>query len=145
MKCDRCGWDQDPNEIRLPPEIEGWPEELPPPPPLPNLGPPHPTGVCPSPFEIGEQVWWDVAEACPDLPPIRGFFAGLHSFNSPSYTLEDGAWVVRGTGYGLAGAWLIVDKSSVLPGHPEFDEGKLAVRFNDLTSVGRWPVSVGDA
>ena len=144
MKCERCGWEQDSNDPPAPPEIEGWPEFLPPPPPLPDLGSPHPVGVCPSPWKIGDVLYYDMAGGFPDLPPIRAYFAGINSFSSPSYYLDGDSWVVEEPGYALNGAKIILDKKSVHPDLPYTgDETGMVVLFANLTAAERWPVIVG--
>lgn len=143
MRCERCGWELDTQVNYPPPDMSGLPPNLPPLPPLPTLGAPH-TGACPSPYRIGQEVWWDLGGATPDLPPVLGYFTGLAGFAGPSYVLEGNKWSKEGAQFEICAAKIKLLPESVLQEHLDvfsnlLDE-ELEVRFDDLTVAERWPV-----
>ena len=138
--CERCGWEH----VELPPpEIEDWPEDLPPPPPLPSSMEQHPAGVCCSPFAIGASVFWDLGGANPDLPPILGRFQKLVEIVGPTYHLEGRNWVMDSSPKPVR-AIFCVEASSIIQEHKEIFGPTLKEPFETniccLTAAARWPV-----
>lgn len=144
MSCQRCGWCGGPvGEISS--RVENWPDNLPPPPPIPGYDP-HPPGTCSSPFRIGDKVVWSGGGMADDLPPLRGEFAKLRSFDGPDYTLEEGIWKKVADATPSVG-FVKFDKSSITPAHqklfaPEINEEIYPVAVGDLTSATKWPTVV---
>jgi len=142
MSCQHCGWD---GSDRKPPAVnlEDWPEGVPPPPPLPPFAR-HPEHSCPSPFKIGDEVFW-TGEAGADLPPVQAVFLELTGFCGPQFVLKPTGWeIIRAAVPAVAK--IRVEEELLLPEHrrvyPEFAviEDHYKVLFKDLTLRKKWPV-----
>ena len=140
--CDRCGWKWDAMAV-APSHIEDWPPDVPEPPPLPAIANPHPSGGCPCHLSIGQEVFWDLGESCPDLPPVRAVFFRMESFEGPEFMLRNNEWVMMSEPVGKA--IIEIDKNSVHPDilrdFPNLLEPEFHVVFlEDLTDTKRWPI-----
>jgi hypothetical protein len=139
MKCERCGWDfARPHNIPEP-KLPGW--KLPPLPPYK----PHPIGLCPSPFAIGDTVYWNLAGRDDDLPPIRGRFSCLTAFVGPEYDLNNGVWREKMRPIPSKGVFEI-DGSSVSAQHINLLGSQLQeewrcfpVDLEDIVPAAHWP------
>lgn len=146
MKCSRCGWDPV-NQQPGPTEVQDWPDHLAKPPPLPAVPDPHPPGsACPSPYAVGDKVWWALGGVAGDLPPIKGTFKRLTQFEGPEFELENGAWKSVAEVKASAG-FLVLDESTILQEHHDLFGAKLAekakefpVSFNFCVPVAKWPI-----
>jgi len=143
MKCERCGWDTERRPLK-PLEVTNWPEGLPAPPPLPDYEP-H-GNTCPSPFAVGDVVYWDMGGLAEDLPPILGRFICLTHFHGPDFRLDDGVWVQEGETFPTLGI-IEINEASVLQEHreiigPDLDEKKLCfpVLLGECHPAVKWPV-----
>ena len=148
MRCDRCGWEWDPEKLQEIPEITGWPDDVEHP-PLPPLHPPHPVDRCPSPYAKGDMLWWDMGGRAPDLPPILATFTKLAAFTGPEFRLEDGQWISLNDGGAPCEALIILEPPSVTQDHVPYledflnsEETALLVHLRDCTPVARWPVLI---
>jgi hypothetical protein len=140
--CERCGWIHAPTEQ---PQIVNWPEDIPSPPPLPALINPHPIGRCCSPFAIGDALYWDMAGANPDLPPLKVRFTELTEIGGPSYHVENDEWVLDEEPKAIT-AEIVVVKEDVLQEHVMLFgcalHNPFLVKIENLTPLARWPVLV---
>jgi hypothetical protein len=150
MRCERCGWEWDPNKSQPAPEIVGLPPGTSYP-PLPLLHPPHPVDRCPSPFAIGDTVWWDMGGKAPDLPPILATFIGLSGFTGPEFNLENDEWVPVNDGGAPFEGSLLLESTSVLKEHIpylgdflEAESSEVVANIRDCTDVERWPTLVAE-
>ena len=144
VTCARCGWTWD-QTVSIPTKIADWPSGLPEPPPLPKEANPHPRGNCPSPIVVGQEVFWDLGESVPDLPPVRAVFNRLDSFEGPAFILQDETWVKTSEAVGKAA--IKIDKNSVHPGLLDHFPNLLnfdahVVFLDDLTAVNKWPIII---
>ena len=97
---------------------------------------------------MGDRVYWNVGYTCPDLPPVRGTFERLHSFEGPEFTLIDNKWVKMREPVGKA--IFKIDSNSV---HPKLFEkfpdlstkDELVVFLEDLVAVDKWPLLIPPA
>ncbi len=128
------------------PEVIDWPANLPPPPPLPVPPDPHPTDVaCPSPFAMGDKVWWTLGGAGEDLPPIKGTFKKLTQFDGPEFVLEDGRWKhvrspVASRGHICLDETTILFEHRLLLGDKLSSAADLPVALNFCVPVAHWPI-----
>lgn len=138
--CTRCGWDCS-LEYQLPDKIEGWPSDLPCPPLPPEFVINHPE-VCPSPFEVGEKLYWDLDGEDPHGPPLLVRFKKLEEIASGDFTLKEGKWVRISE----PSAYLAVvraEPEGIQPSHEEtYGEvlmQDMIVMISGLTAASRWP------
>ena len=139
--CSRCGWNLEPVSVQ-PLVLEAWPEGIPKPPPLPADANPHPHDSCPCPHALNDAVYWNIGGTFPDLPPVRGLFTGLHSFDGPEFTLIDNEW--KKIGEPIGKAVFKIDRRTVHPALaaklPDLaSKDELVVFLEDLYAVDKWP------
>ena len=140
--CPRCGWDCSEKPVTV--NFEGWPDNIPTPPPLPpEAVQHHPIGVCPCPFEIGQKLYWDMDGADPDLPPLLVMFKKMAEIECAHYEFLDGDWVRR-TEPKPRLAVVRAVASGTFECHKELFgealERELTVTFNSLTPEDHWPI-----
>ena len=128
----------------MPLEIKDWPAGLPTPPALPTDAQPHPVGVCCSPFEIGDALFWDLNGADGNMPPLRVRFQELTSIQSAEFALIDNKWIKTGEPIAEIVS-VVICQDSIYPCHrslfPEdLFENDLEVLVTRLTLVDLWPV-----
>jgi hypothetical protein len=112
-------------------------------PPLPPEALPHPVGVCCSPFEIGQKLFWNLDLVDPDMPPVVAVFKELVTIKGADFKFVDEKWVQEGSPRATIAA-IRIDKKSVHPCHEmlldEVMERDLEVPVENLTAYERWPV-----
>ena len=135
--CERCGFTY---LGEVPTRVENWPQDLPPPPPLPPTIDPHPRDLCCSPFARGEELFWDLAMEQPDLPPLRVTFLELTGLEGPFFHLEAEEWIQDSLAVPLR-ARVEVRRGS--PFAEALTRGELPANFevaiSELTAVDLWP------
>lgn len=138
--CPRCGFISVKAEGGI--KIEGLPADTKLP-PLPSSAQPHPVGVCCSPYEIGQKLYWNLDLADPDMPPVQVLFKELVSIEGANFNLVEGKWVQDGRPRAAICA-VKIDKKTVHPCHApildEVVERDLEVPVENLTAIERWPV-----
>ena len=140
--CPRCGFSC--SELPISPTVNGWPEDLPTPPPLPKCASPHPIGVCCSPFEIGEKLYWNMDMPDEDMaPPIMVVFKELVEIQSAHFALQNNKWIKEGEPTATIARVGVVRKF-VFPRHKrlfgDLLNHDLEVAIKSLTPVDLWPV-----
>lgn len=139
--CERCGYVFEEVDVEAV-EIEGLPDDFPTPPPIPEDCVPHPAGVCPSHFKIGDKLWWVTPNL--DLPPVKAIFARTTEIDGPVHALIDNEWVKERDSVPLM-AEIIFMHNHVFPQHldqfgKEFFLKPQQVPVDKLVASDRWPV-----